>query len=172
MKQWVIKKSYYNSGSLEVWEYITDVNEAMNYWYVYQAILKYGEDKIMPIAMNCWGGYHTLKPDDPDIVKIVLSEEEPELDLKDAYPINDPDFKCGWLSPDCDTYSCGYMEHWRCADAIMNYLFGKSDDVIADDNLLDLGWVKIESGCRWIGFLHKMNDKQMKFIEDRGWTKY
>ena len=83
MKQWVIKKSHYNPGSLEVWEYITDVDEAMSYWYVHKAILEYGEDEIMPIAMNRLGGYHTLKPDNPSIVKIVLSEEEPKLDLKD-----------------------------------------------------------------------------------------
>lgn len=172
MKQWVIKKSHYNPGSLEVWEYITDVNEAMSYWYVHQAILEYGEDKIMPIAMNRVGGYHTLKPDNPSIVKIVLSEEEPELDLKDAYPINDPDFRCGWISPDCTTYSCGYMEHINCAMAIMEHLYGQSEDVTADDTLLDSGWVKLLSGQRWLGYLDEMNDEQIRFIEDRGWEKY
>lgn len=172
MKQWVIKKSPYDPNRLEVWEYITDLDEAMSYWYVCQAIEKYGVDKMMPIAMNDLGGYHTLKPDNPSIVKIVLSEEKPKLDLKDAYPINDPDFKCGWISPDCTTYSCGYMEHIDCAMAIREYLYDKKGEVIADDHLLDCGWVKLLSGQRWLGYLHKMNDKQMKFIEDRGWTKY
>lgn len=172
MKQWVIKRSPCDPNRLEVWEYITDLDEAMSYWYVRQAIEEYGVDDMMPIAMNDLGGYHTLKPDDPSVVKIVLSEEKPKLDLKDVYPINELDFKCGWLSPECDTYGCGYMEHWNCADAIMQYLFNKNSDVLADDKLLDLGWVKIESSKRWLGYLHKMNDKQMRFIEEKGWSRY
>lgn len=78
LKKYMIIKSPYD-GTKAVWEYIDDLDEAMSYWYVAQAIEKYGVESMMPIVMNKLGGYHTHRPDEPDVVAIIESVDWPDL---------------------------------------------------------------------------------------------
>lgn len=166
IKKWAFKKT---PSNIECWEYIDDINIARSYWYVAQAIDKYGADEVMPILMNDCGGYHTAPMD--KIVAIVESEEKPDLEFRNKYQkiIDNPNFKCGWISPSGHTYSCSYMGHASLAEDICK-MFGypiRSQGVyVPDDTLLDLGYVKILSDgthcCLW----DKVNDKVMEIVDE------
>lgn len=56
MTKWVIKKNSFNKN--EVWRYIDTVEEAKRYFYIAEAIKKFGADDILPVAVNRLGGYH------------------------------------------------------------------------------------------------------------------
>jgi len=167
MTKWVIKRSPYDNNIFEVWEYITDVEEAKKYWYISQAIRKYGEDKVVPLAMNNFGGYHWLPYDDPSIVCVVESEEEPTLKLFQQYAINQSDFHYGWLSPDCTSYTCHYMGHCQLASDICRELYNNKVDALADEFLLNNGWIKVATDG-WYGRWDKINDKQVMFLDNKG----
>ena len=168
MTKWVIKRPAPNCP-LEVWEYITDVEEAKEYWYIAQAIDKYGIDTVVPLAMNRLGGYHHLPYDDPEIVCVVESEKKPKLKLFEKYLVNRPDFKYGWLSPDCTSYSCSYMGHINLANDICCELYNKDATgmvALYDEFLLDNGWIKVgRSG--WYGRWEKISDQQVEFLESK-----
>ena len=165
MDKWVIKKGM--SGKLEVWKYIDDISEARRYWYVSKAIDKYGLSKVLPLAMNDVGGYHWLGPDikSGNIVKIIESNSKPELSLEEEFGKNEKHFSCGWLSPECDSYSCGYMEHIDLADKICKDLYDKHF-CVCDDFLLDNGWIKVTRDG-WYGNWDKINDDQINFLESK-----
>lgn len=114
MKKWVIKRSWPNENKLEVWEFIDTEEEARKYWYISQAMNKYGVEEMLPIAMNDLGGYHSLHNIMDRIVKIVESDEKPKLSVDEAYGVNEEMFRCGWIAPNGTTYSC-------CSLVIMNW---------------------------------------------------
>jgi len=163
MTKWVIKKNDF--GKLEVWEYIDNEEEARKYCYISQAIDKYGLENVVPLAMNPYGGYHSLKYDieHGNIVNIIESEEEPKLELWQEYEVNNENFHYGWVSPDCITYGCNYMGHTSLAIRICETFYNKIGN-LADDWLLEHGWVKVDNQG-WLGYLWKMNDKQVKWLE-------
>lgn len=165
MKKWVIKKNSFNKN--EVWRYIDTVEEAKRYFYVAEAIKKYGVDDILPVAVNRLGGYHSLHYDieHGNIVKIIESDEEPVLELVEAWNINEDNFKCGWVSPGCITYSCGYMEHISLATYICSVIYHRYG-MCADDFLFSKGWIKVYNEG-WTGDFTKINDNQIKFMEDK-----
>lgn len=165
--KWVIKKGI--SGKLEVWEYIDTVEDASEYWYVKQAMRKYGVENVLPIAMNDYGGYHSLKHDieTGNIVKVVEQDNKPVLDLSDRYYVNDADFHCGWVSPDCNTYSCGYMEHLDLAEDICEFVYKRFGDNRCDDFLLEQGWIKVYTEG-WTGDWERINDEQIRLMENKG----
>lgn len=167
MTKWVIKKG--DTGNLEVWQYIDTIEEASKYWYVTDAIEKYGVDDVLPIAMNSRGGYHSLKWDieNNNIVQIVESETKPILDLASAWTINAKNFKCGWVSPDCTTYSCSYMEHISLAHHICQVIYQKHDWSLSDDFLFNQGWIKVYNDG-WTGDFEKINDNQIRLMENMG----
>lgn len=168
MKKWVIKKVEH-SKKLEVWRYIDTVEEASKYWYVEDAMKKYGVEDVLPIAMNDVGGYHSLKYDIKagNVVRIVESDTEPLLELSDKYYVNDDKFHCGWVSPDCITYSCGYMEHIYLAEDICKSFYKNFSSVTCDDFLLEHGWMKVYNEG-WTGNWSKVNNEQIKLMEDKG----
>ena len=170
MKKWILIQPC-KGAPIQVWEFIDDIREAMKYWYVRQAIEKYGADKVMPIAMNDVGGYHPHKPDEKDVVAVIESVEKPNISVFRQYPINDERFVTGWLSPDCTTFSCGYMGHIGLAMKIVEELFNEPQNVTADDFLLEHGWVKVMNE-KWLGCLDQMNDSQVEFLERKGWRCY
>lgn len=170
MRKWMLIQKY-PSVPIEVWEYIDDIKEAMKYWYVAKAIREYGANKIMPIVMNDLGGYHTHRPNDDDVLAIIESDENPSLSVFEQYPVNSKYFETGWLSPDCTSFSCSYMGHIRLAMNLARDFYGMHENNVADDILLEKGWVKVMNG-KWLGYWEKINDKQAAFIEKMGLRKF
>ena len=81
--------------------------------------------------------------------------------------VNKWKFKSGWLAPDCTTYSCGFMEHIDLAEDLCKFFNIETDNLhIADDVLLERGWVKVGMDG-WIGIINKMNNQQFEFLESR-----
>lgn len=164
MRKWVIKQQW-PDAPLEVWEYLTALEEVKDYWYIVQAIQKYGEDYVLPVAMNDRGGYHPLPRDSKEIVAIIESDQRPKLRLFQMYSVNNANFRYGWLSPDCTSYSCSYMCHMDCANDIVDELYrGKTMvDSHADDFLLKNGWIKV-TNSGWFGWPNKISLEQINFL--------
>lgn len=170
MKKWMLIQKY-PSSPIEVWEYIDDLKEAMKYWYVANVIRKYGIEKTMPIVMNDMGGFHTHRPTDDDVLAIVESEEKPLLSVFKQYPVNNEHFRTGWLSPDCISFSCPYMGHFRLAMNLCRDFYKMPENNLADDILLGKGWVKVMNG-KWFAYWDKITDEQAAFIEKKGFTRF
>lgn len=167
LKKYMLIRGY--DGVVQVWEYIDDLEEAMSYWYVKQAIEKYGVESMMPIVMNKHGGYHTHRPDDEDVIDIIESVGWPKLKLWQQYPKNSQDFRTGWVSPTGDTYKCAVYEHIDCAMAIAEQLYGEHTKTICDDFLLKAGWFKV-ANKKYIGYRSRMSDTQAKLFLDKNFV--
>lgn len=166
-----------NAHPIEVWEYIDDLEEALQYWYVRQAIKKYGVDKVMPICMNKCGGYHTCWK--PDVKCIIEADEWPnisthrELFLKD---INNPSFRCGWIDTLGNTYMCSYMGHASLASSLVLISHKetytkwrvKNNGINApDDFLLEMGWIKVcDSSPYHICFYDKTTNEAISKLDE------
>lgn len=143
-------------GTIEAWEYIDDLDEAMSYWYVQQAIDKYGVEDVMPICMNKCGGYHTLNKE--ECIGIIESDTWPTLSSHpDIFKvkINNPNFNYGWIDSMGNTYMCSYMEHAAIASDLVRLHYpaeySKSNLVenkinAPDEFLLEKGWIKVITG--------------------------
>lgn len=167
MKKWVVKQPY-KGAPLEIWKYIDTVEEAMEYPYVKQAIRKYGENKVVPLAMNDFGGYHPLPADSSEIVEIIVSEEPPKISVYKLYPVNKQSIHNGWMNPNGTTFSCGAYGHIRCAEKLVEeFNVPEIGTIHADEALLEHGWIKIFSE-RWYGRWDKINDKQIKILGKLG----
>lgn len=164
MRKWAIKKGYRNT--LSVWRYIDDEKEARTYWYINQAIDEDGVNKVLPLAMNDVGGYHWLQPDIDagNVVRIIESDTKPVLSLNEVYEVNSPNFKYGWLSPECVSYSCDVMGHIDLSEKICNEIYNKPYFPRSDDWLLDQGWIKIYHDG-WFGHWEFINDEQIEWLE-------
>jgi hypothetical protein len=152
-KYCIYKKSW---GDIEAWEYIDDVEEACQYWYIRDVIKKYGAEKVLPIAMNKVGGYHSVFTD--EVIAIIESDTWPSLSshyelFKDL--INNEKFNYGWIDSLGNTYTCRYMGHAALAADLVTlfYLeeFKNSELYInginaPDDFLLEKGWIKVLKG--------------------------
>ena len=143
-------------GDIEAWEYIDDIKEAVKYWYVCDAIDKYGVNDVMHICMNKCGGYHSFY--DKECIAIIESDTWPALSSHyDLFKgiINSKNFNYGWIDPLGNTYMCQYMEHASLAHELvtMNYKIEYSKSKLVEDKvnapdefLLQKGWIKVFSG--------------------------
>lgn len=166
MKKWMIINPGHDSP-MQVWEYIDDVNEAMKIPYVADYIRKYGIKDSMPIVMNNLGGFHTHKPTKHDVVSIVERHTKPLISVYRQYPYNSRAFRTGWISPDCNTFSCDYMGHLKLAVQITEELYGLYDCATPDDELFERGWIKV-SNKRAVFNWDKITDKQAERLQDWG----
>ena len=139
---------------LEVWEYIDDINEANKYWYVRKAIREIGADKILPICMNKLGGYHTLYK--PHLKCIVEAEDFPSIATHPhlfTSDINNPNFSCGWIDLQGNTYLCSYMGHLTLAEDLVAMCYKEDYQKweienryrAADDFLIQKGWIRVSN---------------------------
>ena len=153
MKKYCIYKKPW--GDIESWEYIDDINEAYSYWYIREAINKYGIEKTMPICMNKVGGYHTFYK--PECIAIIESDTWPSLSSHyDLFKniVNNEKFNYGWIDTLGNTYSCQYMQHTSlaCDLVIINYRdeYAKykleNSHYAPDEFLLEKGWIKVLRG--------------------------
>lgn len=171
-KKWAFKKT---PRSVELWEFIDDVDYANSFWYVAEAIKKYGVKDTMPILMNDNGGYHSADMD--SIIAIIESDTKPSFDIRDKYQkiVDNPKFNCGWISPSGHTYSCSYMGHSSMAEEIckmFGYPIKKDGLYIPDDTLLENGFVKVCEDGHYICVWSKVNDKQASIIEQFGFKEH
>lgn len=167
MKKWVVKQPR-KGAPLEIWEYIDTVEEATEYPYVKQAIRKYGANKVVPLAMNDFGGYHHIPADSPEIVEIIVSEEPPKISVYKLYPVNAQSIHNGWMNPNGTTFSCGAYGHICCAEKLVEeFNVPEFGTIHADEALLEHGWIKIFSGS-WYGRWGKINDKQIQILGELG----
>lgn len=143
-------------GDIECWEYIDDLDEAMQYWYVRYAIDKYGVEDTMPICMNKCGGYHSFYA--PECIAIIESDTWPSLsshyDLFKSI-VNNTNFNYGWIDPLGNTYMCQYMGHASLATELVTinypnewtkYRTSENSYNNPDDFLLNKGWIKVLTG--------------------------
>ena len=167
-------------GNIEAWEYIDDMDEAMEYWFVRLAISRYGVDGVLPICMNKCGGYHTFY--EPDCIAIIESDTWPSLSSHyDLFKgiINNERFNYGWIDHLGNTYTCNYMGHAALAKELvtMNYKIEWTDSIVKDninapdDFLLNKGWIKVLSGKpAHVYFEEKVSEaalKKLLEVEDR-----
>jgi hypothetical protein len=143
-------------GAIEAWEYIDNLKEAVSYWYVRDAMDKYGVNDVMPICMNKMGGYHTFYK--PECIAIIESDTWPSLSSHyDLFKgiINNEKFNYGWIDTLGNTYMCQYMGHASLASELvtMNYKVEYTKSALVeqgidapDDFLLKKGWIKVFSG--------------------------
>jgi hypothetical protein len=152
-KYCIYQKSW---GDIEAWEYIDDIEEACQYWYIRDIIEKEGAEKILPIAMNKVGGYHPVFTD--EVIAIIESNTWPSLSTHyELFKglVNNKSFNCGWIDPLGNTYICRYMGHAALASDLVILLYSedytKSKMVQSgidapDDFLLNKGWIKVMQG--------------------------
>ena len=179
MKKWAFIKI--GSRDVECWHYIDNEKEVSRYWYIVDAISRYGWDDVMPVVVNRFGGYYSPHPD--DIIIIVESETEPSLEQKNKYMhiVNNPQFDCGWIDSRGNTYSCGLFGHFDLAEELATTLFPTAYTKYKeatplnapDEFLLQSGCIKICEGkhhiCLW-EFVS--NEAAQKLDElERKWQK-
>ena len=142
-------------GDIEAWEYIDDLDKAMQYWYVRMSLDKYGVEGTMPVCMNKAGGYHQFWA--PECIAIIESDTWPSLSSHyDLFKgiINNDKFNYGWIDLLGNTYSCQYMGHASLANELvtMNYKTEWTKKLVEDninapdDFLINKGWIKVLSG--------------------------
>lgn len=150
--------------------YIDNIEEIKNsrYWYIEEAIQKYGEKEVLPVGINSKGGYCTLSKN--EIIEIIDQEYPPKLSLGEMYTINSKNFRYGWLSPDCIRYGCDYGEHYQLAIKICEEFFPDEIIVHEDDFLEQKGWIKVD-GCTWVGNFSKISNKQAEFLLNNGFKE-
>lgn len=134
---------------------------------------KYGES-ILPLRVNQRGGWCTISNDDKP-VRIIESDTWPKLSLEEVFPKNNDKFRYGWVSPECDTYSCEYMEHAECASKICE-AFGYPSIIdgrinAPDDILIQKGWAKIMPRQKCYYSDRNVNDAVVKWLDERGYRK-
>lgn len=166
LKKYMIIQSPYN-GSKAVWEYIDDVEEARKYWYVADAIDKYGVESTMSIVMNPLGGYHTHKPDAPDVAGFIEAVDFPSLKVWEQYPMNWSQFKTGWVRPNGDTFACDPFEHLDLSIALCEQYYGEFPRALSDDFLMDRGWFKC-TNKKYTGRRSYMSDEQANYFLQNG----
>lgn len=147
MKKWAFIRK--QNGDVECWRYIDNLKEVSSYWYIMQAIDKYGYDDVMPVVMNSVGGYHSV--DTESIIKIVESETEPLLNTKEQFLKNVPQFTCGYIDREGNTYSCSCYGHLDLAEELCTYFHSTSWEEwkhttrlnAPDEFLIQAGYIKI-----------------------------
>lgn len=76
-----------------------------------------GEERF-PVVLDGNSGYYPFSEHDPGFCEIIETDAEEPLPLEKKYFRNSEKFRLGWMSPDGDTYACGYTAHVACAEML------------------------------------------------------
>lgn len=98
-------------------------------------------EEQLPIVLDGSGGYFRFEFGNYRFVRIIETDSEYPLELEEMFYKNDPDFKLGWISPDGDTYSCGFTGHNKCAFMLARKFIPQSK--YPETALLSRGWIKV-----------------------------
>lgn len=63
-----------------------------------------------------------------------------------TWTIDDPEFVCGWVSPDGHTFSCAQSEHEKLARYLLLHVVNGIHTRRAKKHLLQAGWVMVFAG--------------------------
>lgn len=98
-------------------------------------------EEQLPVVFDGRGGYSRFRSDEYGFDRIIESDKETPLELEEMYRLNDPGFKLGWISPEGNTYSCGYTSHNKCAKMIVQkfYKGSRFPEKTLDRN----GWLQV-----------------------------
>lgn len=101
------------------------------------------KEENLPVVVNGVGGSHSFDERyEEGFVEIVeVPEGEEPLTREQMYPKNSSDFFYGWISPNGDTYACGFEKHTDCADEIAREIGMKTFS--AEYSLEEAGWIKV-----------------------------
>lgn len=92
---------------------------------------------LFSMLINWRGGHCPFDKNEKNFLEI---RDEPPT-REECFPKNAEEFLLGWISPEGDTYSCGYEGHMHCADMICEE--NNVDVWNAERELENRGWVKI-----------------------------
>lgn len=171
MHTWAVVRD--SSDEIGIWKYCTTKKDIAPYFYIKDAINKYGWDDIMPCIVNCRGGYTSAKG--MEILDIITCEATPTLEDLQRYIKNEPKFNCGWISPNGDTYSCHHYGHTSLAQDICDFIYQETyrnyrlqpNSINApDDFLLNIGWIKIDSSHNHYGIWTNDNEGAAKKLDE------
>lgn len=95
----------------------------------------------LPVVLDGRGGYFCFSTRDPGFVRVIESEKKEPLSLEEMFFKNAPNFKLGWISPEGDSYSCGYTGHVKCAEKLAEKFFPHAR--IPERALERAGWIKV-----------------------------
>lgn len=98
-------------------------------------------EDMLPIVDDGKGGYYRFSEKDPGFVEVRECETDYPLPLEAMFYKNHKNFRLGWISPDGDTFSCGFMDHSRAAKMICNRFYPNSNN--PEIRLGKAGWLKI-----------------------------
>lgn len=68
-----------------------------------------------------------------------------------TWTIDDPEFICGWVSPDGHTFSCAQSEHEKLARYLLLHIVNGLHTHRAKKYLLQAGWVMISADGKRVG---------------------
>lgn len=119
-------------------------------------------EEQLPVVFDDKGGYFSFDPKDRRFVEVIESDEAFPLPLDRMFKHNDPSFKLGWISPDGDTYSCGYTKHSKCAESIARTFYSTAK--LPELTLLRKGWIEVIDS--WDGV---QRDHRRYVHAEQGW---
>ena len=166
MKWAIIESKHSPSSGRMIVKYLETISDCkIHNPFAYRAVKEHGE-KILPILDH---GHWIWCPYSNEMDTIVgLYDEKPTLGLEDRFPKNTPDFDCGWVSPEGDTYSCEMFEHV----ALERALAEKFSKELKEDNtykidwwLLQHGWAKVNSKGEYLVFLRHTTDTLIRKLQ-------
>ncbi len=98
-------------------------------------------EEQLPVVLDDRGGYFQFNANDPHFVEIIESDKKFPLPLDRMFKHNDPAFQLGWISPDGETYSCGYTNHNKCAETIVRTFYPAAR--FPELTLHNKGWIEV-----------------------------
>lgn len=119
-------------------------------------------EEQLPVVFDDKGGYFSFDSNDRRFVEVIESDEAFPLPLDRMFKHNDPSFKLGWISPDGDTYSCGYTKHSKCAESIARTFYSTAK--LPELTLLRKGWIEVIDS--WDGV---QRDHRRYVHAEQGW---
>ena len=105
----------------------------------------YIPEAALPVVIGRFGDYCTFLSEAEEKKGFIgfrtCREDEAPLSREEMYPKNAEAFSIGWISPEGDTYACGFAAHTYCADEICRDL--GYDFKNGQRTLEKLGWAEI-----------------------------
>lgn len=125
--------------------------------------LPYIKEECLPVIINRVGGYTSFnleyEKENGFLEIIEVSENEEPLTREQMYPKNSPDFDCGWINPEGDTFHTGPEGHLASAEVICRELGVSTYQ--EERYLEEQGWVKVTRS--WIDGKHDKRVYAEKF---------
>lgn len=144
--QFMVKEIVYCKWAIFKGSYGLFAVEYLDNLYEVKSKYPYIREEALPVLVNASGGYTSFSKDynGNEFIKIIkICEDDEPLTREERYPKNSDKFHYGWISPNGDTYTCGFESHIACAYAICEELFPNEFFGNAESHLEEFGWIKV-----------------------------